>query len=213
MSFGEQKLISITSNFPVFPLISCAFSGVISIESLPNPGSLGFSPMLSSSSAFILGSMGDSLLQLWPWFWLCYLIILSVVCGRIQSHKEDTSVLPPSQKPSNQAPFYFSFIFYWSIIDLQCCVSFWFTAKWLKYAHSYTYSFSSSFLLRFITGYWIWFLVRYTRTLVFITCNYFSHSIGCFSFCLCFLLLCKSFWANLGPICLFLLLLLLSWET
>ena len=48
-------------------------------------------------------------------------------------------------------------LFYWSIIDLQCCLSFWHTAKWLSYTylHAYTYSFSFSFPLWFITGFWI----------------------------------------------------------
>ena len=26
-----------------------------------------------------------------------------------------------------------SILFYWSIVDLQCCVSFWYTAKWFSY--------------------------------------------------------------------------------
>ena len=47
-------------------------------------------------------------------------------------------------------------LFYWSIIDLQHCLSFWRTAKWLSYTylHAYTYSFSFSFPLWFITGFW-----------------------------------------------------------
>ena len=43
--------------------------------------------------------------------------------------------------------------FYRRIVDLQCCVDFCYTAKWLR--HTYIYSFSYSFPLWFITGYWI----------------------------------------------------------
>ena len=38
----------------------------------------------------------------------------------------------------------------WSIVDLQCCVSFWYTVNWFSY--TYTYYFSYSFPLWFITG-------------------------------------------------------------
>ena len=37
---------------------------------------------------------------------------------------------------------FFKINFYWSIFALQCCVSFYYTAKWV----SYTYTFISSFL-------------------------------------------------------------------
>ena len=49
-----------------------------------------------------------------------------------------------------------SFLFlknYWHIVDLQCCVNFCSTAKWLNY--TYICSFLYSFPLWFITGYWI----------------------------------------------------------
>ena len=42
------------------------------------------------------------------------------------------------------------FKFYWSIVDLQCCINFCYTAKWLSYI--YLYPFSYSFPLWFITG-------------------------------------------------------------
>ena len=33
----------------------------------------------------------------------------------------------------------FFFNFYWSIVDLQCCVSFSYTAKWISYTYTYIY--------------------------------------------------------------------------
>ena len=56
------------------------------------------------------------------------------------------------------------YCFHLSIVDLQCCVNFCSTAKWLSYTYIYTYS----FLLWFITGYWTQFPVLYNRTLLFI---------------------------------------------
>ena len=52
--------------------------------------------------------------------------------------------------------YYFLNLFYWSIADLQCCINFCCTAKWVIYVYIYThtYSFSYSFPLWFITGYW-----------------------------------------------------------
>ena len=55
-------------------------------------------------------------------------------------------------------------IFYWSLVDLPCCIWFWCTAEWLS--HTYIYSFSYSFPLWFITGYRIWSPVLYSRTLL-----------------------------------------------
>ena len=59
----------------------------------------------------------------------------------------------------------------WSIVDLQCCVNFFCTAKWLSY--TYIYSLSYSFPLWFVTGYWLSFPVLYSRTLLFMhpLCN------------------------------------------
>ena len=37
------------------------------------------------------------------------------------------------------------FILYWSIVDLQCCVSFRCTPKWFSYTYTYIHSFSDSF--------------------------------------------------------------------
>ena len=36
---------------------------------------------------------------------------------------------------------FFNYIFYWSIVDLQCCVSFRCTAKWISYTYTYIHSF------------------------------------------------------------------------
>ena len=35
--------------------------------------------------------------------------------------------------------------FYWSIVDLQCCVSFCHTVKWISYMYTYVHSFLDSF--------------------------------------------------------------------
>ena len=63
---------------------------------------------------------------------------------------------PPTKNPT------YSFLkkFYWGIVDLQCCVNFCCMAKWF----TYTYSFP----LWFITGYWIELPVLYSRILLFI---------------------------------------------
>ena len=65
--------------------------------------------------------------------------------------------------------------FYWSRVDLQYCINFWYIATWFCYIHMYIYflciyiqSFLYSFPLWFIMGYWIWFPVLYSRTLLFI---------------------------------------------
>ena len=42
---------------------------------------------------------------------------------------------------------HFIFKFYWSIVDLQCCISFRCAAKWISYAYTYIHSFFPSRLL------------------------------------------------------------------
>ena len=62
-------------------------------------------------------------------------------------------------------------LFYWNIVDLQCCVNFCCMAMWISYVcvcvyiYTHTHSFSYAFPLRFIPGYWIQFPVLYSRTL------------------------------------------------
>ena len=75
-------------------------------------------------------------------------------------------------------------IFYWSIVDLQCCVNFYCKAVTQLYIcvciYIYIYIYTHThifffifFPLCYITGYWIYFPVLYSRTLLFIysTCN------------------------------------------
>ena len=58
-----------------------------------------------------------------------------------------------------------------------------------------------------------WYILEIYPMLVTLLANIFSHSVGFFSYCLWFLLLCLSFQVWLGPTGLFLLSFLLSWET
>ena len=59
---------------------------------------------------------------------------------------------------------YLSFIFYWSIVELQHFVNYCCAAKWLSFSHIHSFSFSPP--LWFIIGYWIQFPVPSSRTLL-----------------------------------------------
>ena len=65
-------------------------------------------------------------------------------------------------------PFVFFFnLFYWSIVDLQCCANFCCTAEWFSYTCTYIL-FHILFPLWLTLGYRIQFPVLYSRTLLFI---------------------------------------------
>ena len=66
--------------------------------------------------------------------------------------------------------FFFTLIFtiYWSIIDLQCCISFRCTAKWPSYSYAYTHSFVDSFPIKVVKEYCIEFPALYIRSLLII---------------------------------------------
>ena len=55
---------------------------------------------------------------------------------------------------SENCLFIAGFFFNWSVVDLQCCVSFYCTTEWFRYIY-YVCSFSDTFPLWFIVGYWI----------------------------------------------------------
>ena len=61
-------------------------------------------------------------------------------------------------------PSFLQKLFNCSIVDLQCCVSFWSRAKGFNYIHTYR-CFSYSFPLWFVTGYWTRSPIPYTRNL------------------------------------------------
>ena len=63
--------------------------------------------------------------------------------------------------------------FYQSIVDLQCCVSFECTAKYISYTYTYIYSFLEYFPIYIITDYWVELPVWYPRFLLII---YFIYS-------------------------------------
>ena len=53
---------------------------------------------------------------------------------------------------------------YWGIIDLECCASFCYTAKWFSYTYTYIHSFWDSSPIKIITKYWVEFPVLYSRS-------------------------------------------------
>ena len=74
------------------------------------------------------------------------------------------------RRPKLQKILFLSFKLCWHIIDSQCCVNLCYTVKRFSYTHIYSYSYS--FPLRFITGYWIYFPVLCSRILLFIRLTY-----------------------------------------
>ena len=73
-----------------------------------------------------------------------------------------------------KASLHFFINFYWSLVGLQCCVSFRRTAKCISYTYTYIRSFLDSLPIEVITDYWVAFPVLYSRFLLVI---YFIHSI------------------------------------
>ena len=55
-----------------------------------------------------------------------------------------------------------TWIFYWSIADLQCCAAFTCTAKWFGYTCTYIHYFWDYFPIQVITANWVEFIVLYT---------------------------------------------------
>ena len=75
----------------------------------------------------------------------------------------------------NSWAYYFSNLFDWSIVDLQCCINF-YTTQWSdSVVHLYSYSLSYSFSLWSIAGYWLELPRLCSRTLLFLHsfCNSF----------------------------------------
>ena len=106
--------------------------------------------------------------------WLC--LFASWIVGHFFLKKSNSNgfvyLLVWSRIPSNNScvkqslGVLFSFFnFYWSIVDLQCCVSFRCTAKWVTYTNTYIHSFLDSFPISVITEYWVEFPVLYSRSL------------------------------------------------
>ena len=65
--------------------------------------------------------------------------------------------------------------FYWSIVALQCCVSFYRTAKWISYTYTYIPSFWDFLPIYVTTEHWVEFPELYSR---FSLVTYFMHSIN-----------------------------------
>ena len=79
-----------------------------------------------------------------------------------------------------------SFLFYWSIIDLQCCVSFWCTAKWTNYLCIYSPRFSSEL-------WWVYYsFLKKIYLSYLISCHYFDRFFFCLR-CFCYLVGCLFF--------------------
>ena len=68
---------------------------------------------------------------------------------------------------------FFKINFYWCIVALQCCVSFWCTAKWISYTYMYMHYFLDFLPTYVTTEHWVEFPVLYSRFSLVI---YFIHS-------------------------------------
>ena len=65
--------------------------------------------------------------------------------------------------------------FYWRIVALQCCVSFYCTAKWISHTYTYMPSLLDFLPIQVTTEHWVEFPVLYSRFSLVI---YFIHSIN-----------------------------------
>ena len=78
-------------------------------------------------------------------------VIVSFLCFSLSPFPSSTSFLSFSN---------LFFILCWSMVDLQYCVSFRCTAKWIGYTYTYICSFSDSFPILVITEYWRLFFLQ-----------------------------------------------------
>ena len=85
-------------------------------------------------------------------------LVIHINCLMFEEHRCEYGIFKMSSQSRLMYKTYFYlsilkfldvFTYYWSIVDLQCCVSLRFTAKWFRYTHTYhTYKyFSDSFPL------------------------------------------------------------------
>ena len=79
----------------------------------------------------------------WPWWFT-----LPLPHSSFKSSSIHTTVCVCVCVRGKERDIYIYFLkFYWSIVDLQCCVSFRCTAKWFSSTYTYVHSFSDSFLI------------------------------------------------------------------
>ena len=94
-------------------------------------------------------------------FWVTYFCLITVlsedssyqkcrwqISHYSQNHPSLSCFLWPRNKPQHRGHLVSLFLinfFYWNIVDLQCCISFRYTAKWFSYTYTNIHSFSDSF--------------------------------------------------------------------